>query len=134
MLNGAVKKSGIPSPAQRSNSNSSITSNGSTSAKKQVTSKIASLWKKIEDSKKKPPKKDTRVWIQSESEPEAPRLIRSNTFDNKESPILRNKVPEDGDPTKRISRLGSFIIMDESEDGIRLQQAINASATAANVV
>lgn len=118
----------------RSNSNSSITSNSSTSAKKQVTSKIASLWKKIEDSKKKPPKKDTRVWIQSESEPEAPRLIRSNTFDNKDSPILRHKVPEDGDPTKRISRLGSFIIMDESEDGIRLQQAINASATTANVV
>ncbi|KAJ8927815.1 hypothetical protein NQ314_019697 [Rhamnusium bicolor] len=54
---------------------------------------------------------------------------RSNTFDNKDGVILRSKAPEDEDPTKRVSRLGSFIIMDESEDGIRLQQAISAAAT-----
>lgn len=122
--NGAIKKSGIPSPAQRSNSNSSLNSNDS--AKKQVTSKIASLWKKIEESKMKTPKNDTRVWIQTEAEPEPepPRLIRSNTFDNKEEVKLRSKpVQEDGTITKRISRLGSFVVMDENEGGIDLPAA-----------
>ena len=38
--------------------------NSKTSGKKEVTSRIASLWKKVEDSKKKVPKeKDSKVWI-----------------------------------------------------------------------
>ncbi|CAH0552603.1 unnamed protein product [Brassicogethes aeneus] len=121
--NGAVKKSGIPAAAQRSNSNSSITSTGS--AKKQVTSKIASLWKKIEQSKNKVPKNDSRVWIQAEQEQEPPRLIRSNTFDNKDQVKLRNKPPGSESPTKRVSRLGSFIVMDE--DGVAIPQPICAA-------
>ncbi|KAL1492003.1 hypothetical protein ABEB36_012512 [Hypothenemus hampei] len=77
---GALKKSGIPSSAQRSNSNVSIGSNGS--AKKQVTSKIASLWKKVEESKaKQQPVSDKRVWIQSEKD--TPTLIRRGTFEQK---------------------------------------------------
>ncbi|KAJ8981607.1 hypothetical protein NQ317_011886 [Molorchus minor] len=113
LQNGTVRKSSIPSPAQ---------------------SKIASLWKKIEDTKKQPPKKDSRVWIQPDPEPEAPRLIRSNTFDNKDGVVLRSKTPDDSDPTKRVSRLGSFIIMDEDKDGVRLQQAILSGTAATNVV
>ncbi|CAG9858226.1 unnamed protein product [Phyllotreta striolata] len=92
--NGAVKKSSIPSAslAQRSNSNSSITSTGSSNnVRKQVTSKIANLWKKIEDSKKQPPKQDTRVWIQPDIEKEPPRLIRSNTFENKNGLTLKSR-------------------------------------------
>lgn len=60
--NGKKSKRPSPTTPQRSNSNSSIVSNGS--AKKQVTSKIASLWKKVEEQKKMVPKKDTRLWIQ----------------------------------------------------------------------
>ncbi|RZC32515.1 hypothetical protein BDFB_009437, partial [Asbolus verrucosus] len=121
---GTAKKSAIPHPAQRAGSNSSLNSNG-TSAKKQVTSKIASLWKKIEESKNKPPaKKDTRVWIQGQ---ESSQLIRSNTFDNKNGVTLRNRTQET-DSEKRVSRLGSFIVMDD-EDGVRMQQIINAAAT-----
>lgn len=46
---------------QKSNSATSITNS------KQVVSKIASLWKKIEESKKQTPKADTRVWIKSKA-------------------------------------------------------------------
>lgn len=59
-LQGA-KRTSIPSLTQRSNSNVSIGSD--TSKKKQVTSKIASLWKRVEESKKKSDKKDNKVWI-----------------------------------------------------------------------
>lgn len=118
----------------RSSSNTSLNSNGSTAAKKQVTSKIASLWKKIEDTKKQIPKKDTRQWIQApETQPETPRLIRSNTFDNKEGIVPRSHPTEtDGDPAKRISRLGSFVQVDDNGDDIRLQDA-TVTATVANV-
>ncbi|KAK5650606.1 hypothetical protein RI129_001635 [Pyrocoelia pectoralis] len=89
--NGAVKRSSLINISQRSNSNSSITSNGS-SSKKQVTSKIASLWKKVEEQKKQAPKKDTRVWIQRDKEEETPQMIRSNTFDSKDGVSLRKAV------------------------------------------
>lgn len=59
------KRSSIPSLTQRSNSNVSIGSTESTGKKKQVTSKIASLWKKVEESKKKQPEKDNKKWITS---------------------------------------------------------------------
>ncbi|KAH0818384.1 hypothetical protein GEV33_004407 [Tenebrio molitor] len=102
-LKGApAKRASIPMPGQRSGSNTSLNSNG-TSTKKQVTSKIASLWKKIEESKnKQPAKKDTRVWIQSEGT-ETTGLTRSNTFDNKNGVTMRNKT-KDKDDGKRVSR------------------------------
>ncbi|GLH14629.1 Uncharacterized protein GBIM_18977 [Gryllus bimaculatus] len=73
--NDSTKGSIAQSMNQRSSSNcslSSVTSVGTvatvttkkTQAKKEVTSKIASLWKKVEESKKQQNlKKDTRVWI-----------------------------------------------------------------------
>lgn len=78
------------------------------------------MWKKVEEQKKQAPKKDSRVWIQPTREQpteteESPRLIRSNTFESKDGVVLRKK-PETSDPTKRISRLGSFIVMDENGD------------------
>ncbi|PSN58422.1 hypothetical protein C0J52_02807 [Blattella germanica] len=100
-------KQGVVHP-QRSNSNCSLNSVSSvagsgkkTTTKKEVTSKIASLWKRVEESKnkQKAAKKDTRVWITAESEetnhvetenevngsPETPmppsRLVRSSTFE-----------------------------------------------------
>ncbi|KAL4703832.1 hypothetical protein ACJJTC_016799 [Scirpophaga incertulas] len=45
-----------------------------------VESKIANLWKKVEATKKQPCKPDKRVWIESDKI-EAPKLIRSSTFE-----------------------------------------------------
>lgn len=88
---------------QRSNSNSSIVSNSSSSVQnraklaKEATSKIASLWKKVEESKNKQrleQKPDTRQWIRPANsatevdaaavacgKPSAFRLFRSSTFE-----------------------------------------------------
>jgi hypothetical protein len=40
---------------------------------------------------------------------------------------MRNKT-KDKDDGKRVSRLGSFIVMDDTEDGVRVQQIIDAAA------
>ncbi|XP_076249054.1 uncharacterized protein LOC143188608 isoform X2 [Calliopsis andreniformis] len=103
---------------QRSNSNSSIVSNSSTGMQtrklaKEATSKIASLWKKVEESKNKQrlEKPDTRQWVQPGncasdvdtsspvSNPPAFRLFRSSTFegisqenDNPESTLYKSKL------------------------------------------
>lgn len=123
--NGAIKRSSV---GPRSNSSSSIGSTES-GAKKQITSKIASLWKKIEQSKKQLPKTDTRIWIQPEAKADAkPTVNRSNTFEKeKETVLLRKKEQSETDGTKRVSRLGSFIIMDEGE-GCRSVQYSECSA------
>jgi adenomatosis polyposis coli protein len=97
-------KQGAVQP-QRSNSNSSLNSVASgggsssrkaTGTKKEVTSKIASLWKRVEESKNKQKAaiKDTRVWItatraENGSDVDvvssgillARRLVRSSTFE-----------------------------------------------------
>ncbi|KAL3278479.1 hypothetical protein HHI36_013798 [Cryptolaemus montrouzieri] len=105
--NGAIKKA---IQNQRSNSNTSL--NGSNNTKKQVTSKIASIWKKIEESKKKiPPQNDSKKWIEAQVEP---------SLETVESEVPRN-TDSDNNAPKRISRLGSFIVMDENEDSFRLQ-------------
>ncbi|XP_076177558.1 uncharacterized protein LOC143151863 isoform X2 [Ptiloglossa arizonensis] len=102
---------------QRSNSNSSIVSNSSTGMQtrrlaKEATSKIASLWKKVEESKNKQrfEKPDTRQWVQPDScanvdasspvsSPPAFRLFRSSTFegvpqenDHPESALYKSKT------------------------------------------
>jgi adenomatosis polyposis coli protein len=96
-------KQGAVQP-QRSTSNcslNSVTSGGGsvskkTGTKKEVTSKIASLWKRVEENKnkQKAATKDTRVWISaihdevdnvgsvvSADVPQASRLVRSSTFE-----------------------------------------------------
>ncbi|XP_060525478.1 adenomatous polyposis coli protein-like isoform X2 [Cylas formicarius] len=115
--NGNAKKSCIPSPTQRSASSASLAT-PTTSTKKQVTSKIASLWKRVEESKTKQQQvaKDTRVWIQNGA---PPKLVRGDTFENKEGVVLRKKASGDvGDETKRVSRLGSFIVVNEDGEGV----------------
>lgn len=52
-----VQSTSVPKAGSSSSVNSTDTS------KKQITSKIASLWKKIEQTKKQPAKQDDRVWI-----------------------------------------------------------------------
>lgn len=93
----------VDSLGQRSNSNSSIVSNSSISMQnrkltKEATSKIASLWKRVEESKSKQrfEKPDTRQWIRPANsatevdaapvagtfnKPPAYRLFRSSTFE-----------------------------------------------------
>lgn len=161
----------LKSGGQLSTSNQSINSISSsvgkrTTNKKEVTSKIASLWKRVEESKAKQQhqqttiRKDTRVWIggnngeqQQQSQLQKPsKLMRSSTFeggipvasrnsqtkttttrlqnnntrgnaavkhrasgdfswtspDQQQQVTMRGgKTPED--PTKRFSRLGSFV-------------------------
>ena len=94
-------ESGIPrkiSLNHRSNSNSSIVSNvsgqGTRKMVKEATSKIASLWKKVEENKNKQryEKSDKRQWITpnrtsteidspNENEEQTCRLFRSSTFE-----------------------------------------------------
>lgn len=100
-------KQGAAQP-QRSNSNCSLNSVSSgggssskkTSTRKEVTSKIASLWKRVEENKgKQKAAKDTRVWITTTHDeadhvgndsddtavsaviPPTSRLVRSSTFE-----------------------------------------------------
>ena len=162
---------------QRSNSNSSISPLSQKKTTKEATSKIASLWKRVEDSKNKQhsEKPDTRKWITTsngtiqDAVDDAPafRFFRSSTFEGMPKTIsdssisqkasaqystkvemfngikYRNSCDLTGIPvkhpepqnhqeviyrsqknfdtseseidiTKRISRLGSFIRVDES--------------------
>lgn len=57
-------KKPVPSTSvPKAGSSSSSNVNATDASKKQITSKIASLWKKIEQTKKQPAKQDDRVWI-----------------------------------------------------------------------
>jgi adenomatosis polyposis coli protein len=102
---------------QRSNSNCSLNSVASggvscrkSNTKKEVTSKIANLWKRVEEnkSKQKAAKKDTRVWITATCDeavnaandndgyvvstdvPPISRLVRSSTFEGLPSKSASN--------------------------------------------
>ncbi|XP_046472110.1 uncharacterized protein [Neodiprion pinetum] len=106
---------------QRSNSNSSIVSNSSTGIQgrrtsKEATSKIASLWKRVEESKTKQrfEKNDTRHWITPANDtiesgnpvvttkPPTFRLIRSSTFEGVPKDISRNGSP--GRPKSNVAK------------------------------
>lgn len=71
-------------------SSKNITGRGSTGSvnsgpaikTKEVESRIANLWRKVEQSKKQPTKPDKRVWIEG-SPTEPPKLIRSSTFEGR---------------------------------------------------
>ncbi|XP_060802136.1 adenomatous polyposis coli protein isoform X2 [Amyelois transitella] len=69
----------LASRGSRQGSTSSVNSVQS-SKTKDVESKIANLWKKVEQAKKQPTKPDKRVWIESDKT-EPPKLIRSSTFE-----------------------------------------------------
>lgn len=147
----------------RSSSNSSLSS--TSGKRKEVTSKIASLWKKVEESKnkQKTQKKDGKVWIGGNANPnnhtQPPGPIRSSTFEGpltvklnpkKSKSVTESRIPTaevvavpraasdkpgtkstkprelvtlrkprentDSNPIKRLSRLGSFVRADTSED------------------
>lgn len=91
------------------------------------------MWKKIEDTKKQPPKKDARKWIQPVSKEEPQGLILSNTFENEDETINRDQALQNGDSTKRISRWGSFVIVD-GEDPDNSQQSGSKPMSVRNVM
>lgn len=78
--NDSGKTVTLASRGSRQGSTSSVNSVQSSKATKDVESKIASLWKRVEQSKKQPTKPDKRVWIESDKV-ETPKLIRSSTFE-----------------------------------------------------
>jgi hypothetical protein len=80
------------SAANKAKTSSTPSLNNTGTKKKEVTSKIASLWKKVEDSryKQKYQKPDTRVWITSNGTSDPPPLVRSSTFEKEESPKPNN--------------------------------------------
>lgn len=71
----------IASRSSRQGSTSSVNSiQSSKTNSKDIESKIASLWKKVEQAKKLPAKAEKKVWIEPEKT-EPPKLIRSSTFE-----------------------------------------------------
>lgn len=111
---GTVKRASAPeTTTQRSNSNSSLTSN---SSGKQVTSKIAGLWKKSNGKSEKRPSGSNTNMNGEEIPSSTGRLVRSNTFENKNSLILQNV-----ETTKRMSRLGSIVVVNETETRIEYE-------------
>ncbi|KAI8421244.1 hypothetical protein MSG28_008301 [Choristoneura fumiferana] len=79
--NDSAKTVTLASRGSRQGSTSSVNSvQSSKISAKDVESKIANLWKKVEQSKKVTAKPDKRVWIESDKT-ETPKLIRSSTFE-----------------------------------------------------
>lgn len=80
--------SSLNSGSARWNSNSSL--NAGPTAKKEATSKIASLWKKVEDSKKKKEVsgKDTRVWIAPTASPHSKQVSSKISLNKKHQVTL----------------------------------------------
>ncbi|CAH0752206.1 unnamed protein product [Diatraea saccharalis] len=78
--NDSGKTVTLASRSSRQGSTSSVNSVQSSKNTKDVESKIANLWKKVEQSKKQPAKADKRVWIESDKT-DTPKLIRSSTFE-----------------------------------------------------
>ncbi|KAL0881341.1 hypothetical protein ABMA27_001221 [Loxostege sticticalis] len=78
--NDSGKTVTLASRGSRQGSTSSVNSVQSSKNTKDVESKIASLWKRVEQTKKQPSKPDKRVWIESDKT-ETPKLIRSSTFE-----------------------------------------------------
>lgn len=123
-------------PPSRSNSNLTPPA-----AKTNITSRIAGLWKKSESTTKTPAKAPASN--NAAKPPSGNRLIRSSTFDNTPEKVITNKKTDQSavpvkqpngykdtgsvvrrikvaakggpiDDTKRISRLGSFINVEET--------------------
>lgn len=79
--------------ASRQGSTSSVNSQSSKTNAKDVESRIASLWKKVEQTKTQPKKQDKRVWIESDKT-EPPRLIRSSTFEGQPKQSQMSTAPK----------------------------------------
>lgn len=132
---GFFRSPSTPSVPMRSHSNASLKSTGTTPTSSQppsrsnsnlsktgsiITSRIAGLWKKQQQPDPKTVAKNSTVVVAAAAAAKPPRLIRSSTFNNTPEEEAAPEVikmrghPVDSDPSKRISRLGTFINVDET--------------------
>ncbi|XP_063367316.1 adenomatous polyposis coli protein-like [Cydia amplana] len=92
--NDSAKTVTLASRGSRQGSTSSVNSAQSSKINsKDVESKIASLWKKVEQTKKVISKPDKRVWIESDKT-EQPKLIRSSTFEGQPKQAQVSTAPK----------------------------------------
>ncbi|XP_061704312.1 adenomatous polyposis coli protein-like isoform X3 [Cydia pomonella] len=92
--NDSAKTVTLASRGSRQGSTSSVNSVQSSKINsKDVESKIASLWKKVEQTKKVIAKPDKRVWIESDKS-EQPKLIRSSTFEGQPKQAQVSTAPK----------------------------------------
>ncbi|XP_047997188.1 adenomatous polyposis coli protein-like [Leguminivora glycinivorella] len=92
--NDSAKTVTLASRGSRQGSTSSVNSVQSSKINaKDVESKIASLWKKVEQTKKVIAKPDKRVWIESDKT-EQPKLIRSSTFEGQPKQAQVSTAPK----------------------------------------
>ncbi|XP_063547869.1 adenomatous polyposis coli protein-like isoform X1 [Cydia strobilella] len=92
--NDSAKTVTLASRGSRQGSTSSVNSvQSSKNNSKDVESKIASLWKRVEQTKKVIAKPDKRVWIESDKT-EQPKLIRSSTFEGQPKQAQVSTAPK----------------------------------------
>lgn len=91
----------------RQGSTSSVNSQNSKTNSKDVESKIASLWKRVEQTKKQPNKTDKRVWIECDK-PEIPKLIRSSTFEGQPKQTVSTAPKQKTAIGMRVSQIPSL--------------------------
>ncbi|XP_069357413.1 adenomatous polyposis coli protein-like isoform X1 [Maniola hyperantus] len=90
----------------RQGSTSSVNSISS-SKTKDVESKIANLWKRVEQTKKLPAKSDKKVFIESDKT-ETPKLIRSSTFEGQPKQPVSTATKQKSAIGIRVSQIPSL--------------------------
>ncbi|CAF4817210.1 unnamed protein product [Pieris macdunnoughi] len=73
---------------------------------KDVESKIANLWRRAEQTRKLPARSDRKVWIESD-ETEAPKLIRSSTFEGRPERAISTATKQKTAIGIRVSQIPS---------------------------
>ncbi|XP_063893971.1 adenomatous polyposis coli protein isoform X2 [Helicoverpa armigera] len=97
----------IASRSSRQGSTSSVNSiQSSKTNSKDIESKIASLWKKVEQAKKLPAKAEKKVWIEADKEP--PKLIRSSTFEGQPKASVPSAPKQKSAIGIRVSQIPSL--------------------------
>ncbi|XP_050562867.1 adenomatous polyposis coli protein-like isoform X1 [Spodoptera frugiperda] len=98
----------IASRSSRQGSTSSVNSiQSSKTNSKDIESKIASLWKKVEQAKKLPAKAEKKVWIEADKT-EPPKLIRSSTFEGQPKAQVSSAPKQKSAIGIRVSQIPSL--------------------------
>lgn len=98
----------IASRSSRQGSTSSVNSiQSSKTNSKDIESKIASLWKKVEQAKKLPAKAEKKVWIDADKA-EPPKLIRSSTFEGQPKAQVSSAPKQKTSIGIRVSQIPSL--------------------------
>lgn len=99
----------IASRNSRQGSTSSVNSvHSSKTNSKDIESKIASLWKKVEQAKKLPAKAEKKVWIEADDKAKPPKLIRSSTFEGQPKAQVSSAPKQKTSIGIRVSQIPSL--------------------------